>query len=409
MGLPLLILSYILSAPGFTDNSDVSPDPWQHAKELRSSGHAPEAIAFLKKRLEQNPTDGDLRVELGSMLAWDGEYAQAREVVAPLLGGPFPRGDAVESAIRIELWADLPASAEPLARAAIERDPSNPKWRVYLAKALRAQKRRKEALGEVDTALVLFPKDPDLLALRDTVRDELRRWEIYVAESMDFFSDGRTPWTEERVALKYQTDWGSAFLRYQHANRYGTSDNQGEIEWYPSIRPGTYAYLDFAYSPQHVLYPQFRYAVDLYQMFPHAFEVSAGFRQLWFSTDVEIYTAMVGKYVGNWYLFARTYLTPEKPGLSVSLHLAARYYFLNGKAYLGARVGAGTTSAALQTLVRGTYDLPILASDVVALEADAYLAYGWHLSGMFIVSREERTNLSPLYDYSPYLGLGYRF
>ena len=238
--------------------------------------------------------------------------------------------------------------------------------------------------------------------------DRPRPFEVAIGDSVDWFNDGRDVWHEARGSFRYRTGRGPVIGRFSHADRFSLSDNQLELEWYPSIRPGTYGYLEIGASPEHSLYPQLRYAADLYQNLPRAFDVSLGFRQLWFSSRVDILTAMVGKYLGNWYLFTRLYVVPGWPDLSGSLHFTARWYFLDGKGWLGARYAHGLSSEALRDSLRGQYDVSLLSSDTVALDCEA-LIHGWRLGALASFAREARTNRDDLLQLSATATLGYQF
>ena len=57
---------------------------------------------------------------------------------------------------------------------------------------------------------------------------------------------------------------------------------------------------------------------ELFHSFPKAFEGSVGMRTLFFgSSDVTIYTGSVGKYISNYWISLRSYVTPGSDGTSV--------------------------------------------------------------------------------------------
>jgi YaiO family outer membrane protein len=80
-----------------------------------------------------------------------------------------------------------------------------------------------------------------------TVRDRLegaaRHWWATTQYSVDLFDDGTDPWQEFAVYLTRRTPVGSLILRGSHATRFAQDDQLIEAEFYPSFRPGTYAYL----------------------------------------------------------------------------------------------------------------------------------------------------------------------
>lgn len=371
-----------------------------------------EEIRALQDTLAAAPGDGDTRVRLGAMLSWEGRYDEARQVLAPLLLDPAPRGDAVQAAFHVELWSGHLEAAEGLAAAARAREPRDATWLLLHARALHALGRREEALSTLDVLLDLSPGHPEARAFKEQVRAESRAWEAAVGATADTFSDGRSPWLETEEVLSRRTGLGSVYARHRHAWRYGLQDDQGELEWYPTLGSGTWGYVEVAVSPAHRLYPLVRYAVDLNRTLPRAWEVSGGFRQLWFvgttPTRVDLLTVSGARYQGSWYLVGRLYLVPTSP--SGSLHVSARYYLGDQGTWVGARYGHGLASEALQDELSGlVYDVSILASDTLAVEGDAVFLGRWHGRASGALTHQSTLSGGPFYQATVSSLLGVRF
>lgn len=102
-------------------------------------------------------------------------------------------------------------------------------------------------------------------------------------------------------------------------------------------------YVNYGFS-QSYLFPKNRLGLEWYQNFPHAFEGSLGLRLLFFnSSPVDIYTATFGKYLGNYWMSLRAFVTPDSDGTSVSGLLLVRRYFSDPEDYLGLRLGYGVS------------------------------------------------------------------
>src|SRR5690606_18462539 len=105
--------------------------------------------------------------------------------------------------------------------------------------------------------------------------------------------------------------------------RFGSTGSQLEVDMYPTISQGFYAYLNFGVSNSY-LYPEIRYGAELYKSLPKGFEASLGFRSLKYSETTNIYTGSIGWYTGNSYFSFRPYVTPGEPKASMSGTLTYR-------------------------------------------------------------------------------------
>ena len=84
--------------------------------------------------------------------------------------------------------------------------------------------------------------------------------------------------------------------------------------------------------------------MEWYQNLPKAFEASLGMRLLQFSDSyVDIYTATIGKYAGNYWFSLRSYVTPDTTGTSVSGSFQVRRYFSDPENYIGLKAGYGVS------------------------------------------------------------------
>ena len=138
-------------------------------------------------------------------------------------------------------------------------------------------------------------------------------------------------WRQWHAALKV----GPVIGRVMHADRGDASDELFELEAYPKLAPKTYAYLAGAVSNDSVLYPEWRAGAELFHGFGKGWEASVGMRHLAFDEDVDLFTASLGKYIGNWLVIGRAYRSDD----DTSWQATARRYFGDDGTYLGARVG----------------------------------------------------------------------
>lgn len=404
--LRISILAATAVLSGWPGHAGVEPqDLVSQARALAFDGHRAEALQVLEKRLSDRPTDSDAQVLRGIILSWEGRYHEARLDLEAVLARHPGHGDALPALINVEMWSDRPARAEELAREGLKRNPNDPDLLVALARALKAQNRKRDALQVVRHVLAVDPGNKKAADMESSLGDSLRHFTASIDHSTQWYSDGRSSLQEEQVQLSQQTAVGSVMARFSHANQYGEASQQVEIDAYPHLRPGTYAYVNVGYSPDANLYPKYRVGSDLYQSLGGGFEASGGFRQLHFSGNVHIYTASLTKYYGDWMFTSRVFLTPDTAGTSHSVQFQARRYLGNGTDYLGVRYGYGSSPVEVESL-----------TDILVLNSQSFAGQFYHgvgkrvmLQAEFGYSRQDRLNISGLRQYLADASMFYRF
>ncbi|MBI1873142.1 MAG: YaiO family outer membrane beta-barrel protein [Acidobacteria bacterium] len=384
---------------------DVSPDALAQARALSSDGKRGEALSLLRAHLTKNPDDSDARVVYGTMLSWDGQYDAARQQLEAVLKGHPGHGDALPALINVELWSDRPQRAEALAAEALHEKPNDTTYLLSHARALQAMARGREALDEVRRVLNQEPSNEQALRLRRTIQSTLQFWQVGVGFSFDRFDDDRQPWQEGDLSLKRQTRVGAIIGRASRARRFGVDDQQFEVEMYPRFRPGSYAYISVAVAPDAAFFPDYRFGFDFWQSLGAGFEGSGGFRRLHFGDDVDIYTVTLGKYYGNWYAGARSYILPHDSGNSVSVHGWVRRFFRDADTYAGVRYGRGAS----REEIRDQNDLALLQSETFAAEVNLPATDRLIVGVRGSVSRDQRADRDPLRQHSFSTSLYYRF
>ena len=399
------------SPPSRSRSGEVTPEPSAEADDLVTrarglavAGQRAESIKLLEDSLAISPTDSGARVLLGTVLSWEGRYDEARRELEAILAGSPTHGDALPAMINVELWSNHPGRAEELASRALRMRPNATEMLLARARALSALQRQTEARDTLDRLLVIDPRNEQALQMQRGLQANLRLWQVRVGASHGEFSDHRVAWREAQVSLGRATPIGSIILKGAHAQRFGLQDDQFELELYPRFRPGTYAYVAGAYSADAILYPEYRYAAELYQSLGAGFEASAGFRRLGFGRGVNIYGGSLSKYYGNWLFTGRTFVTPDSAGASRSYHGSFRRYFGDAGTHVGLRYGRGGREE-----VRNRNDFEVLDSDVGAAEATFILSGRLELNLTGSYSRENRAERRDVRQYSLSTGLGFRF
>ena len=180
-------------------------------------------------------------------------------------------------------------------------------------------------------------------------RDTLPVTTAGVEYTLQSFDGGTDPWHLASVSLSQRTPGGTWIGRVNYANRFATAGAQVEVDAYPRLGRGTYAYLNAGYSSASI-FPEWRLGAEAFTVLPDAWEGSLGIRQLRFAgTPVTLLTGSLGKYSGNYWVSLRPYVRAKSAGTTASATLTARRYYEDAENFIGARLGYGSTPSDLLT------------------------------------------------------------
>jgi len=318
-------------------------DVLSDARALAKAGKDNEAYALLERHLEAHPDDPDARLVYALILSWNGRLAQSRMELERVLRTHPDYADVSLALINVETSTGNLDRADHVSFQALARDPESQPLLVARAKVLRKMGRREEAARTLDLVLKINPKNDEARDLRRLIRQEDPGWRTGITYNMIRYR-GQSTWNEQSVSMRRGTYAGSFLFRASRAYRFGETANLFEADWYPVFRDGTYAYVNGGFSPGSTgLYPRYRGAFELFQSLGKGFEASAGINHLSFpSTGLTYFTGSFGRYYRSWYGSLRTYLTPDRTGVSRTLQIQGRRYFGDGQRYIGCRYSFGS-------------------------------------------------------------------
>lgn len=190
------------------------------------------------------------------------------------------------------------------------------------------------------TAVPITAQEPDPELVRPSRTGFLNEFRIdYEYEE---FEQNLDPWHQYSLQYTRRTGRGSVIGRVNFGDRFGRTGEQYEIDAYPRIRKGTYAYLNAGYS-ESTIFPEWRFGAQIYQSLPNKWEGSVGVRRLLFqNSNVTLYTGSIAKYRGNYYISLQPYFKETETGdFSKSGQLMIRRYYRSADDYLTFRGGYG--------------------------------------------------------------------
>ena len=383
----MLILALLLSIPA----SGQTEDTLTEARALYKDKKPQQAITLLNDHLNDRPDDLDARVLLGLICSWEKRWDDGRRALAFVLKAKPDYKDAVLGLINLERWSGHALRAEEVAQSALATKPEDADYKAAIA----------SIQTEIASARVLSsPSRPPQRESGDPT------WETGIEQNDIFFSDKRSSWHETSVNLSRDFTAGWVTATFSHTTWYGQGSNLIDLQSYPSIRPGTYGFIDVAFSPDATLYARRRLGGEIYQSLPRGFEASAGFRYMRFDNNIVLYTASVGKWFGNYWILGRTYVDREPyTGPSKSYQVSFRRYFTDADHFIGLRLGEGASPFEIQN----ANDLGIQRSSSAAFEALWKFRNQMRLRTTLSVARQTRLYIGPLWQYEADCTLYFRY
>jgi len=321
----------------YNGNPDTS---FETARQLAFNKQRKQAQDTLVNILKKYPDYHDIRSFLGSTYAWDGDYKKARKEFAYVIEKAPENKENWIAAIKNESWSDAHFEALEMSKTALKIFPDNPEITLLKATALKNTNNPVEAQNTVKEFIVKYPANKEAKDFLESDENTLRTNTIGVRAAVDLYSKVFDPMQYYTLSYGKQTKYGSIIGKFNFSRRFNENGTQVEIDMYPKITKGLYAYVNVGFA-NTFLFPDLRYGAELYKSLPHSLEISAGFRTLQYSTTTTIYTGAIGWYTGNSYWSLRPYFTPGDGGTSTSGALNYRRYRSNADNYFSILVSMG--------------------------------------------------------------------
>ena len=299
-----------------------------------------------QEALQISPEYHDIRIFLGRLYAWDKMYNKAEKELAYVLSKKPKYDDARSALLDVYLWSEQYEEALRTAKAGLRYAPVNEIFLYSKAFAEMTLQENEAAATTLDKLLQINPSHERGNDLLEQLVEKGRQYKASLNYTYDHFQNAdtrwaffctgqdRNPWHSVSTDISRRMSFGSLISRVNHARRFDDTGYQIEVDAYPKVRPGTYLYLNLGYSWTS-LFPEFRLGGEVFQSLPAAFEISLGFRSMFFeASDVTVFTASLGKYAGSYWLNLRTFFTPKDVSFSRTIIFTARRYFGDADNYL---------------------------------------------------------------------------
>ncbi len=365
------------------------------ARQKIFNGEMEEGRLLLSRILSTNPDYYDVRILLARSYAWNKQRELAQVELRKVLVRKPDHEDALNAMIDVSMWNDQYDQALHWTNSALAYYPGSEGLLYKKGSILDDLGRPEEAINVLDSLLKVNSGHEKARALKGSIEARLMKYTAGVSTGVDIFSRTFEPAYYASLQVARSNSWGSSIVRVNYASRFASRGVQGEVDLYPSITRGMYAYVNYGYSSSN-LFAKHRVGGELYTKLPHSIEASAGVRYLFFGSgsDVLIYTGSVGWYFGNCWISYRPYITPDNAGTSYSSSLQFRKYFADADTYVGFNGGFGFSpdERRIQTAVGlGDDGIYVLKSQNLGLSWQQKFKHQWILSISYSLVRQELT------------------
>ncbi|SEH33034.1 YaiO family outer membrane beta-barrel protein [Chryseobacterium culicis] len=302
----------------------------------------PASIALARQALEKSPDYTDISVFLGRLYTWNKDLSSARAVFEELEKKGVQDEDYFLAYASLEYWNDQNTKAIDILNKGLSYHPKSEALLLLKAKVYYGMDDYTEADKAVTALLAVNPKNTEARALAVRISEFTSKNAVGITYNYSHFDKQfDDDWHIVGVSYKRITPIGSVILRGNYANKFAQGGTQIELEAYPRLSKMFYLYVGGGYSDDVGLFPKYRTGVSLNANLPHSFEAELGYRQLYFTNSIWMYTAAVGKYYKNFWFNLRTYITPDSKNISHSYTGTVRYYTKGPQDYFAFQIGTG--------------------------------------------------------------------
>lgn len=299
------------------------------------------SISIAKEALEKSPEYTEISIFLARLYTWNDDINSARALFEDLEKKMIQDEDFFIAFGSLEFWNNNEEKALDIVEKGLQYHPKSEDLWLLKAKILSTNDPAK-AEEAVLYVLELNPKNTEARAMYNRIKEFNSKNALSVIYNLTHFDKQfDEDWHIVGLGYKRVTKYGSVILRGNYANKFGEDGKQIELEAYPRISKTFYLYVGAGYSENVGIFPKYRTGVSLFANLPKSFEGELGYRQLYFSDNIWMYTASVGKYYKNYWFNLRTYLTPDNKNISHSYTGTVRYYTKGANDYFGIEVGSG--------------------------------------------------------------------
>ncbi|EAZ82853.1 YaiO family outer membrane beta-barrel protein [Algoriphagus machipongonensis] len=402
----LILFGLVYISPSLAQDSFDPDELLVEARNLIFDDKYQEGRKVAFRALEKYPDYADILILVGRSYAWEGKNDSASIYLERAIVASPTYADGYSAYLDNLMWADQYEKADEI----VSRAKSN--FGEDFPDALRYKESRlyyfQDSYDEAyEIAEELYDEGYDqdgILGYINTLQRFRRTNAVGLTYDNDYFFGDIAPWNTFSLYGRTRTNLtGSLIARVTQSSRFDSKGTLFEIDAYPSLGENAYAYVNIGGSGAS-FFPKLRFGTSIYYSLPKAWEVEGGYRYLGFSEVTHIFTASVGKYVGNWWLNLRANVIPDEGSVSTSANFQARYYFKTAEDYFSLQLSSGVSPDEEnrdQTQLLNSYRARIGYQQLLTSRFMIYAYTGY--------SRDELSATNIRNDLNFTLGVEYRF
>lgn len=339
-----LILSVLSTIALYGQSDDLTSDElFTHARAAAfESKDYSKAIGLIKEAIQKSPDYADLHIFLGRLYTWSDKIDSATYVFVNMHNKNVKAEDFYLAYGYMLYWNNINQKAAKIINEGLQEHPSSEDLLVLHSKFNYGIKQYGEADKSVTRLLQINPKNTEANSLAQNLKDYTAKNAVSIQYDFTHFDKQfADDWHIVGLSYKRATSLGSIIFKANYANKFADNGVQFELEAYPRISKMFYLYVGAGYSENVGIFSKYRTGVSLFANLPNSFEGEIGYRQLYFSNNIWLYTASIGKYYQNLWFNLRTYLSPGQNNISHSYTGTVRYYLKGANDYIGFQAGTG--------------------------------------------------------------------
>jgi len=348
-------------------NMLLSPQPlidewYAKAENETRAGNWRLSRRYCRLILEEDPDHFPASLLMASNFAFENRFDSARIVSSNLHRAHPNNYDLLDLMVNIEIWNRRYRDALTQVERALAAHPNDENFLYKKAHIQYLARNYSDALRTLDQLLEINPGHEDGIALRNHILQNRRfRDYVFLEEHFEWFRDpiksrklitsaGLAKWTRHGTYIGRISAGGDLYYRSREylADPYAVPPRipvfQFEAEAYQDLFPGSYLWLNYAYSHKNDFFPLHRGGAEYFQRLPRYFEASLGMRFLYWTEIALIYTGSLSWLHNRNYLAFRTFFSqPNSRWVNTNI-LTYRRYFSPRPEYVFALVGYGNYS-----------------------------------------------------------------
>ncbi len=314
------------------------------ARNLAFNGEREKARVICDTILVKSPKYTDVRLLKGRTFSWDGKRDSAKLEFYKILAYDNASAETWGALSDVEYWDDNYNKSLNAADSGIMYNPKNTELMLKRTRALIDLSRFEDARNTLNNIKQIDTACTGCKPLQDKLYKASALSNTGYGFTAEYFAGLDRLLMYHFFQFGHKAPKNSIILRINYNQRDQSTGFQPEIDMYPTVSKKAYLYVNYGFSIYDV-FPRHRIGLELYHKIPRGFEGSIGGRYMDFGANSKVYifTGSLTKYIGNYAIIFRPFITPDEVTKKVSQSgiLNLRRYTIDADNFLGLTFGAG--------------------------------------------------------------------